>query len=36
VAATGEDGKWSVALCLAAQRSVDTGQVVSVAEFMKG
>ncbi|HEY8504683.1 MAG TPA: Gfo/Idh/MocA family oxidoreductase [Gemmataceae bacterium] len=34
VAATGEDGKWSVALCLAAQRSVDTGGVVSVREFM--
>jgi myo-inositol 2-dehydrogenase/D-chiro-inositol 1-dehydrogenase len=36
VAATGEDGKWSVALCLAAQQSVDTGQVVSIGEFMKG
>lgn len=28
VAATGEDGRWSVALCLAAQQSVDTGQLV--------
>ena len=36
VAATGEDGKWSVGLCLAAQQSVDTGQVVSIREFMKG
>jgi myo-inositol 2-dehydrogenase/D-chiro-inositol 1-dehydrogenase len=33
IAATGADGKWSVALCLAAQRSVDSGQIVSVAEF---
>jgi myo-inositol 2-dehydrogenase/D-chiro-inositol 1-dehydrogenase len=36
VAATGADGKWSVALCLAAQRSVDTGAIVSVPEFLKG
>src|SRR5262245_57094442 len=36
VAATGEDGKWSVALCLAAQRSVDTGAVVSIADFLAG
>jgi myo-inositol 2-dehydrogenase/D-chiro-inositol 1-dehydrogenase len=36
IAATGHDGKWSVALCLAAQRSVDSGQIVSVKEFMKG
>lgn len=28
--ATGEDGRWSVALCLKAQESVDTGQVVSL------
>jgi myo-inositol 2-dehydrogenase/D-chiro-inositol 1-dehydrogenase len=34
VAATGNDGKWSVALCLAAQRSVDTGAVVSIPEFL--
>jgi myo-inositol 2-dehydrogenase/D-chiro-inositol 1-dehydrogenase len=25
---TGEDGRWSVAMCLAAQQSVDQGQVV--------
>jgi myo-inositol 2-dehydrogenase/D-chiro-inositol 1-dehydrogenase len=31
-AATGEDGRWSVALCLAAQRSVDSGEMVSVSE----
>jgi myo-inositol 2-dehydrogenase/D-chiro-inositol 1-dehydrogenase len=36
VAATGTDGKWSVALCLAAQRSVDTGAVVSVQEVLFG
>jgi myo-inositol 2-dehydrogenase / D-chiro-inositol 1-dehydrogenase len=35
ISATGNDGKWSVALCLAAQRSVDTGQMVSVADFMQ-
>jgi myo-inositol 2-dehydrogenase/D-chiro-inositol 1-dehydrogenase len=35
IPATGADGKWSVALCLAAQRSVDTGQIVSVAEFVR-
>jgi myo-inositol 2-dehydrogenase/D-chiro-inositol 1-dehydrogenase len=36
VAATGLDGKWSVALCLAAQRSVDTGAVVAVPELLGG
>lgn len=36
IAATGEDGKWSVALCLAAQQSVDTGQIISVADFVRG
>jgi myo-inositol 2-dehydrogenase/D-chiro-inositol 1-dehydrogenase len=35
VAATGADGRWAVALCLAAQRSVDTGQVVELAGFLK-
>jgi myo-inositol 2-dehydrogenase / D-chiro-inositol 1-dehydrogenase len=35
VAATGEDGKWSVALCLAAQQSVDTGHVVPLPEFLQ-
>jgi myo-inositol 2-dehydrogenase / D-chiro-inositol 1-dehydrogenase len=28
---TAEDGRWSVAMCLAAQRSVETGQPVAVA-----
>jgi myo-inositol 2-dehydrogenase/D-chiro-inositol 1-dehydrogenase len=36
IAATGTDGKWSVALCLAGQRSVDSGQIVSVADFVRG
>lgn len=35
VAATGEDGRWSVALCLAAQQSVDTGHVIPIAEFLQ-
>jgi myo-inositol 2-dehydrogenase/D-chiro-inositol 1-dehydrogenase len=30
VAASGEDGRWSVALCLAAQRSVESGEAVPV------
>jgi myo-inositol 2-dehydrogenase/D-chiro-inositol 1-dehydrogenase len=30
---TGLDGKWSTALCLAAQRSVDAGQVVQINEL---
>jgi myo-inositol 2-dehydrogenase/D-chiro-inositol 1-dehydrogenase len=34
VAATGTDGRRAVALCLAAQRSVDTGAVVSIPEFL--
>ena len=29
---TGEDGKWSVAMCVAAQRSVDTGQPVTMPQ----
>ena len=28
-----DDGRWSVAMCLAAQRSVDSGQPVSMNEF---
>ena len=28
--ATGEDGRWSVAMCLRAQESVDTGAPVSL------
>ncbi len=35
IAATGTDGKWSVALCLAAQRSVDTGAIVAVTDFAR-
>jgi myo-inositol 2-dehydrogenase/D-chiro-inositol 1-dehydrogenase len=31
VAARGEDGRWSVALCLAAQRSVESGAVVAIS-----
>ena len=27
--ATGEDGRWSVAMCLRAQQSVDTGKPVN-------
>jgi myo-inositol 2-dehydrogenase/D-chiro-inositol 1-dehydrogenase len=34
IATTGTDGKWSVALCLAAQHSVDIGQIGSVADFL--
>ena len=34
--ATGEDGRWSVLLCLAAQRSVETGRPVSLAEVATG
>lgn len=30
---TGEDGRWSTLLCLAAQQSVDTGQAVPIASF---
>jgi myo-inositol 2-dehydrogenase/D-chiro-inositol 1-dehydrogenase len=35
VAASGEDGRWAVALCLAAQRSVETGSTVIVEEFLR-
>ena len=31
--ATGEDGGWSVAMCIAAQQSVDTGVPVSIPEI---
>lgn len=31
--ASGEDGRWSVLLCLAAQRSVDTGAPVGIEAF---
>ncbi len=32
LAVCGADGKWSVAMCTAAQRSVDTGQPVAMAD----
>lgn len=32
LSATGEDGRWSVAMCLAAARSVETGQPVRMDE----
>ena len=31
---TGEDGKWSVVMCLAAQRSVDTGVPVAISDLL--
>jgi myo-inositol 2-dehydrogenase / D-chiro-inositol 1-dehydrogenase len=34
-AATGEDGRWSVGLCCAAQRSVETGQVVALRDILE-
>lgn len=30
LSATGQDGRWSVAMCLAAAESVDTGQPVTL------
>jgi len=33
IACTGEDGKWSVAMCLAAQRSIQTGRPVAMKEI---
>lgn len=33
-AATGEDGKWAVAMCVAAQHSVDTGRPVPISEVL--
>lgn len=35
IAATGLDGRCAVAMCLAAQQSVNTGQTVSLGEFMR-
>ena len=32
--ATGEDGRWSVAMCIAAQQSVDTGMPVLLEEIL--
>ena len=34
--ASGEDGRWSVLLCLAAQASVDSGGPVSIEQFAAG
>ncbi|MFV1966037.1 MAG: Gfo/Idh/MocA family protein [Pirellulaceae bacterium] len=33
LACTGEDGKWSVAMCLATQKSVETGRPVMIREI---
>ena len=33
---TAEDGRWSVAMCLAAQRSVDTGRVIGLDDEVTG
>ncbi len=30
--ATGDDGRWSVAMCLKAQESVETGRLVAINE----
>ena len=32
VACTGEDGRWAVAMCLAAQASLESGRPVPLAE----
>ncbi|RBP45423.1 myo-inositol 2-dehydrogenase/D-chiro-inositol 1-dehydrogenase [Roseimicrobium gellanilyticum] len=34
-AATGMDGLWSTALCLAAEQSIETGKTVHLQEFLK-
>jgi myo-inositol 2-dehydrogenase/D-chiro-inositol 1-dehydrogenase len=34
LACTGEDGKWSVAMCLATQKSVETGQPVMIRDIL--
>lgn len=34
LACTGEDGKWSVAMCLAAQLSADSGRPVMMDEVL--
>ncbi len=31
---TGEDGKWSVAMCVAAEKSVETGKPVDLDDVM--
>jgi len=35
LAADGEDGKWSVAMCLAAQQSVEQGRPVNMSEVLQ-
>ncbi len=35
LATSGEDGRWSVAMCVAAERSVETGQPVLTSEMTK-
>jgi len=32
---SGEDGRWSALLCLAAQASVDSGDAISIADFVE-
>ena len=32
---SGEDGRWSVAMCLAAQKSVDTNRLVALNEILE-
>jgi len=34
IACSGEDGKWSVAMCLATQRSIETGGPVAMSEIV--
>ena len=34
LATTAEDGMWSVAMCLAAQQSVDTGQPIAMSDIL--
>jgi myo-inositol 2-dehydrogenase / D-chiro-inositol 1-dehydrogenase len=36
LACPAEDGRWSVAMCLAAQRSVETGGPVAMSELLRG
>lgn len=33
--ATGMDGLWSTALCLAAEQSIETGKTVNLQEFLQ-
>ena len=36
ISCKGEDGKWSVAMCLATQRSIETGRTVTMKEIVAG